>query len=153
MNEYLKVSQKELGKRHTLFTNDKSDDVMSLGTLNFDLKSRHGTTLTHYITPIDFQNKQNKKPQDYIFVKDPKKVKKKKPSSPSFNTENDVIETSKSKNNFDEMHVIKESIGNILYEKWFLENFSKNTEFLDKLPKKDVNKGNFMINYVWCRCI
>lgn len=57
-----------------------------------------------------------------------------------YNTDpNEMPSLHKSHSNFNEMNAIKESIGNILYEKWFLKSFSKNNEYIDRLPKNTQN--------------
>ena len=44
-----------------------------------------------------------------------------------------------SKEKSDDMNLIKAYIGNLLYEKWFLENFTKNTEQYDALPESKLS--------------
>ena len=84
---------------------------------------------------------------NYIFVKDPKKIRKEGFNSPSFKNEIDIddIEADlnspqRSKVKTDDMNIIKDYIGNLLYEKWFLENFTKNNDCLDRLPLNVVSK-------------
>jgi len=52
--------------------------------------------------------------------------------------DHDIDEIDGHVNKKDDMNVIKAYIGNILYEKWFLENFTKNTEQIDKLPPSKI---------------
>jgi hypothetical protein len=90
---------------------------------------------------------------DYIFVKDPKKLKTIKTDSPIFKNTVDIedieeevnlqIANEASKNKDDDMNVIKAYIGNLLYEKWFVENFTKNTNQIDRLPDHKIRKNDF----------
>lgn len=43
----------------------------------------------------------------------------------------------------DDMNMIKAYIGNLLYEKWFIENFTKNTEQLERLPPSKLSRFSF----------
>lgn len=52
----------------------------------------------------------------------------------------DLDSSPRTKGKGDDMNVIKAYIGNLLYEKWFIENFTKNTDQLDKLPTKVLSK-------------
>ena len=75
---------------------------------------------------LKIDNTTKKRPHDYIFVKDPRRIRKHINDAPNFKNDTSYSNSeNKSRTSFDEMHVIKESIGNIIYEKWFLENFSK----------------------------
>lgn len=103
--------------------------------------------MLNYLFILDLSKKQAKRPQDYIFVKDPRKLKSEGSSvyedtihMVNIDNEEEFSPPLRIKEKSDDMNIIKAYIGNLLYEKWFIDNFTKNTDHLDSLPASKLSK-------------